>query len=187
MRCFISTFCSPAGFSCQLPQEEAGRNQISCSSYPAKHLLLGPCANCGTPKLLSQASAYTVFSTYKPCGSPPVDPHQSSSIGHRLPLSPAGRQAPFTHLTYKMKRLSALASLGACFSFSTAAPARTSRAPSAIQPIPIAPHCTNAHITQNWIVADCPTGPDSDDTIESAVYLPNKITNDDGVLKWKAE
>ncbi|KAF2179524.1 Cyanovirin-N [Zopfia rhizophila CBS 207.26] len=53
--------------------------------------------------------------------------------------------------------------------------------------IPISSQCTNTEIRQSWFLGECLTGQDSTTRIKSAVYLANKVANDDGDLKWKAD
>ncbi|KAH6918066.1 hypothetical protein BKA70DRAFT_7629 [Coprinopsis sp. MPI-PUGE-AT-0042] len=47
----------------------------------------------------------------------------------------------------------------------------------------ITDQCTNFRLHQDWLVGDCLTG-DGTTRITSGTYLNNKLTNDDGVLKW---
>ncbi|CAI6282730.1 unnamed protein product [Periconia digitata] len=73
---------------------------------------------------------------------------------------------------------SALTAFAALLSGAAAAPSLAARAGT------IASQCTNVRITsQRWLVGDCLTGTGST-RITSGTYLPNKIGNDDGNLKW---
>ncbi|KAF2473552.1 uncharacterized protein BDR25DRAFT_340930 [Lindgomyces ingoldianus] len=49
---------------------------------------------------------------------------------------------------------------------------------------PIGSQCINFLIRAQWLIADCLTGTDSTTRIQSAVWLDNKITNNDGNLEW---
>jgi hypothetical protein len=79
-----------------------------------------------------------------------------------------------------MKGISTLSYLAAGFSVAHAAPASARAVAS-----PISTQCINTEFRANWLIGDCLTGTDSTTRIKSAVYLPNKVENDDGSLKWK--
>ncbi|KAH7018013.1 Cyanovirin-N [Microdochium trichocladiopsis] len=46
--------------------------------------------------------------------------------------------------------------------------------------------CTNIDFREKWLVADCLTGKDASTRINSAVFIGNKLTNNDGNLQWQA-
>ncbi|KAF4160049.1 hypothetical protein CNMCM6069_009733 [Aspergillus lentulus] len=43
--------------------------------------------------------------------------------------------------------------------------------------------CSDIYLNEGWLVATCPKD-DGNGNITSSVYLPNKIVNDNAVLKW---
>lgn len=47
----------------------------------------------------------------------------------------------------------------------------------------IAKDCINVQLRDHWLIADCLTGKDKDDRIQSSVYLPSKITNREATLE----
>jgi hypothetical protein len=51
----------------------------------------------------------------------------------------------------------------------------------------VASQCTNYKVHSEWLVADCLTGEDATTRIQSAVALMNKVSNNDGALKWQTE
>ncbi|KAJ1324034.1 CVNH domain-containing protein [Microdochium nivale] len=46
--------------------------------------------------------------------------------------------------------------------------------------------CININFRQDWLVADCLQAKGSSARINSAVYIDNKLTNNDGNLRWQA-
>ncbi|KAJ5645678.1 hypothetical protein N7507_011689 [Penicillium longicatenatum] len=46
--------------------------------------------------------------------------------------------------------------------------------------------CTDISLIDSWLIATCPTD-DGTGEITSSVYLPNKIENSEGTLKWKTD
>ncbi|KAH6918060.1 Cyanovirin-N [Coprinopsis sp. MPI-PUGE-AT-0042] len=79
-----------------------------------------------------------------------------------------------------MVRTYTLASIAALFVVARASPALLPRAET------IGSQCTNTRISQGWLIAECLTGSGTT-RITSGTYLANKVTNDDGVLKWKTD
>jgi hypothetical protein len=78
-----------------------------------------------------------------------------------------------------MQQTFVLASL-ALISFSSASPLVEVRAtPGKLHDL-----CTNVQLnSQGWLIGDCSTG-SGNTKITSGVYIYNKITNDNGNLKW---
>jgi hypothetical protein len=83
-----------------------------------------------------------------------------------------------------MHHLTRLASLVTALTFAHAAPTISTRQAG---PAPINTQCINFEYRQEWLIADCLTGEDATTRIQSAVYLRNKIGNNDGSLQWEAE
>ncbi|KAF1959271.1 Cyanovirin-N [Byssothecium circinans] len=79
-----------------------------------------------------------------------------------------------------MVSIHALASFAAFVAVTNAAPSLLPRAGT------IGSQCTDVKISQGWLVGNCLTG-SGDTRITSGTNLNNKITNDDGVLKWKED
>ncbi|KAJ6010373.1 hypothetical protein N7451_001785 [Penicillium sp. IBT 35674x] len=46
--------------------------------------------------------------------------------------------------------------------------------------------CTDISLIDSWLIGTCPTD-DGTGEITSSVYLPNKIENSEGTLKWKTD
>lgn len=47
--------------------------------------------------------------------------------------------------------------------------------------------CTNFELRDSWLIANCPVSSDSKETMQSAVYLSNKITNKEGNIGWAVD
>ena len=82
-----------------------------------------------------------------------------------------------------MKHLIRFTSLVTALTFAHAAPTISTK--QAV-PAPINTQCINFEYRQGWLIAECLTSEDSTTRIQSAVYLPNKIANNDGSLQWGA-
>ncbi|KAH6918062.1 Cyanovirin-N [Coprinopsis sp. MPI-PUGE-AT-0042] len=79
-----------------------------------------------------------------------------------------------------MIRTSTLVSAAALLAVASASPSLLPRAGT------IGSQCTNVRIVQGWLTGECLTGSGST-RITSGTYLNNKLTNDDGTIKWKKD
>ncbi|KAF2474918.1 uncharacterized protein BDR25DRAFT_112980 [Lindgomyces ingoldianus] len=75
--------------------------------------------------------------------------------------------------------------LGLHISWASAAPAGSASIRSVSYLSTISSQCINTEFRQNWFIGECLTGEDATTRVKSAVYMANKVENDDGELKWK--
>jgi hypothetical protein len=47
--------------------------------------------------------------------------------------------------------------------------------------------CSDFELRDSWLIANCPVSPDSKEKVQSAVFLPNKITNREGSIGWAVD